>query len=322
MTILQLTKTFPIIGADFELQKCANEIISNLLIYISRGANPIETLQSYVWSQYSALNEYDDLWAKNQKHIIKSGRKSKNLMMQSFGSYRLAYYIKEKFNFDLHPKNFQFINYTYTKFYQLARMETAMLLSKYTDIKEFEIKIAILRLLFTYFSVYSLDAMTDAPFWTVSVEDINNVFDNILNSDVNSLNDCFSLLNVTKIIVPQQPKKKPVKALPQSADEILTVIDNSMSAAEKYAAIMEAWPEIKSERKAREILSQFGLSRKYTKTEKTEERNYYLEAVLTENKQLKEQVQELQRIVDDLRADKQKETNISSFFKKIDKMSL
>ena len=81
MTILQLTKTFPIIGADFELQKCANEIISNLLIYISRGANPIETLQSYVWSQYSALNEYDDLWAKNQKHIIKSGRKSKNLMM-------------------------------------------------------------------------------------------------------------------------------------------------------------------------------------------------------------------------------------------------
>lgn len=169
-------------------------------------------------------------------------------------------------------------------------METAMLLSKYTDIKGFEIKIAILRLLFTYFSVYSLDAMTDAPFWTVSVEDINNVFDNILNSDVNNLSDCFSLLNVTKIIVPQQPRKKTVKALPQSADEILTVIDDTMTAAEKYAAIMEAWPEIKSERKAREILSQFGLSRKYNKAAKTEERNYYLEAILTENQQLKEQV--------------------------------
>ena len=110
-------------------------------------------------------------------------------MMQSFGSYRLAYYIKEKFNFDLHPKNFQFINYTYTKFYQLARMETAMLVSKYTDIKDYEIKIAILRLLFTYFSVYSLDAMTDAPFWNITVEDINNVFDNILNSDVNNLTE-------------------------------------------------------------------------------------------------------------------------------------
>ena len=65
MTILQLTKTFPVTGADFELQKCANEIISNLLIYISRRANPIETLQTYVWSNFSALNEYDDLWAKN-----------------------------------------------------------------------------------------------------------------------------------------------------------------------------------------------------------------------------------------------------------------
>jgi len=81
MTILQLTKTFPIVGADFELQKQANEIITNLLIYISKRANPIETLQSYVWSDFSALNEYDNLWAKNQKHIIKSGRKSKNLMM-------------------------------------------------------------------------------------------------------------------------------------------------------------------------------------------------------------------------------------------------
>jgi hypothetical protein len=81
MTILQLTKTFPVTGADFELQKCANEIISNLLIYISKRANPIETLQSYVWSDYSALNDFDVMWAKNQKHIIKSGRKSKHLMM-------------------------------------------------------------------------------------------------------------------------------------------------------------------------------------------------------------------------------------------------
>lgn len=81
MTILQLTKTFPVTGSDFELQKCANEIISNLLIYISRGANPIETMQSYVWSDFSALNDFDEMWAKNQKHIIKSGRKSKHLMM-------------------------------------------------------------------------------------------------------------------------------------------------------------------------------------------------------------------------------------------------
>lgn len=81
MTILQLTKTFPITGSDFELQKRANEVISNFLIYISRRENPIETLQSYVWSDFSALNDFDEMWAKNQKHIIKSGRKSKNLMM-------------------------------------------------------------------------------------------------------------------------------------------------------------------------------------------------------------------------------------------------
>ena len=254
MTLETYCNEHPLYGAAKAISDRAKNINSGLLLKISTRFNIMELLSLYFIGDNCIYAYLDNEWAEKVSHTINTGHKAKHILMQSIGAYSLNYFIKDKFGFTIHPKNFEFMNYSYSKFLELAKMETAMLLAKYDDLHTFEVTTACIRLLFKYFYVYNVNGMTEEKTWAVTMADINTVINTILSSDLSEFKPYTDIITPgLQILLPagvKQQRKDKVK--PTCADDLLECVDDTMSQKEKYSAVMEAWG-IKSERSVQRL---------------------------------------------------------------------
>lgn len=99
----------------------------------------------------------DKEWTSVVNHSILHGRKNKRILLQSVGVFNIDTFIEEKLKFKIHHSKDSFIRmkYSYYNFFELSKMQLAMLLYKYGDeLMTFELRIAVLELLLHFFNLY------------------------------------------------------------------------------------------------------------------------------------------------------------------------
>jgi len=255
MTIRHFCELSKTLGAERKIEIKGNHIFCDFLISMS-NLSPSQVLKTYK----GILSDFDDEWREYSQHHIKYGNKVKHIFLKSLGNYSLNLYIEQHFNYKIHPREFRFIRYSKEKFLELSRMEVALLLAKYEELYLYEINIAVLRVLLTYFEVFSIEAITEKPFWNVCISDINEVINIIADSDMSNFKPFFDIIKPgLQILVPHQQRRKTEKIRPTCTEDLLEVIDDNMNQTEKCYAIMEAW-NIKSVRSAQRIMQRFGLT--------------------------------------------------------------
>ncbi len=298
MTIQDFTTKFRPMGGMQNLSEQTDTAIRHFLQSITANViTPYDLVKTY----NDVFDEIDLQWSKTNRHSLKCGHKSTHILLSSLCNYKLNYYISDELGFAIHPQHFERMRFTIDKATKLCLAEIAMLLAKYDELYTFEVKFAVLRIIATYFNIYTVDAITERNIWCVTAADLQTVINNVLSTELSKLQSTIDHIspNTTVTVPVKIPSSiKHTKALPQCVDDILELFTDDMSQQDKYYILIDAYSGIKSTRKAREIMQQFGLTRKYNKADnkadnkaenKTNDNNMNIV------KELMQQVEELQR---------------------------
>lgn len=215
------------------------------------------------------FKDIDKEWLAVVKRKPLIGRRCKRIMLQIIQGYQIDDYIKENYDFSLiHIKGrYKRMNYTYYKFLDLAKMEVAMLLSKYgDDLMKFEIGMAVVEMLIDFFEIYvkEFNYEGDNWVWCIKPDDINNCINSLLQMRIKDFEPYFKkytnnvhLQKHTRFV--EEDFQKPKK--PQSKEDLESVYVEGMTATEFTEAIMTRWGV--GDRTARGLKQKFGFSRSY-----------------------------------------------------------
>lgn len=141
----------------------------------------------------------DKEWTSVVNHSILHGRKNKRILLQSVGVFNIDTFIEEKLKFKIHhyKDSFTRMNYSYYNFFELSKMQLAMLLYKYGDeLMTFELRIAVLELLLHFFNLYhQYDNYELFPerIWIIQLGEIEkclNDLSNLSTEDLKPYMDC------------------------------------------------------------------------------------------------------------------------------------
>lgn len=250
---------------ELEVEKKANKISTDFVHSVKVGLSPANTVRIYL----EKINELNGLWGKCVKHNIRNGRKLSQIYVDGCNNYSMANYIAERLNFRIHHgKAFKRITYTFDKFLDLAKMEVALLISKYEEVYQFEVDIAVLQLLLKFFVVYNINGFDDNAVWTFLPDDINKLLIELYDSEMSTFERYIKKIgNFPPLVRPQGiiVHKPQIKC----KDDIMRCINKDMSQSEKIEAIMENWDI--SRRTAYRYMSMYGLcSAKGKRTAKNE----------------------------------------------------
>lgn len=217
------------------------------------------------------------------------GRKSKRILLHSIEKFKIETFIEEKLKYKIHHSKDSFtrMKYSYYNFFELSKMQLAMLLYKYGDeLMYFELRVAVLELLLYYFNLYS-QYDNYGPFpertWIIQSGEIEKCLNDLFILSTEDLKPYMDYID-PKYKVQIQTRfdddvfKRHHK--PKSKEELMTIIKEGMSQAEINGAIQDYW-EV-GERTARTWMRQFGLTRKY------HSRNQDLDDAITTDVSLKE----------------------------------
>ena len=215
------------------------------------------------------FKDIDKEWSAVVKRKPLIGHRCKRIMLQIIQGYPIDDYIKEKYDFSLiHVKGaYKRMDYAYYKFLDLAKMEVAMLLSKYgDDLMKFEIGMAVVEMLIDYFEicVKEFNFEGDNWVWCIKPNDINNCINSLLQMRLKDFEPYFKkhtnnvhLQKHTRFV--EEDFQKPKK--PQSKEDLESVYVEGMTATEFTEAIMTRWGV--SDRTARGLKQKYGFSRGY-----------------------------------------------------------
>ena len=250
----------------------SDECLKTVTQFISSLKDKAIPPSQLIWAYRSKMEQLNEIWRTKCKKQLKAGRTTKSIFVQSLPTYSLSKFALEKLNFKFHHQGaFRRMKYTYQSFIEMAKMETAMLLYKYDPVCPYEVEIAILTLLFKYFDLYSVDALTDTQYWSIQASDIRNCIEHIFNSQLSDLRPYFILIQADCRLIrsPKDDKPEIVKTRPTCADDLKKCFVEGMNQTEKKQAIMEYWG-IPSIRSAERYMAKFGLTRSYMR-KKTED---------------------------------------------------
>lgn len=266
MTLEFYCKEQPVYGATRKLSEEIMKIYSNVNLKISKSFNPGELYNLY-GSKDGILEDYDKLWADNVKHNLKCGRKSSSMLHTSLNGYSVNQFIENKFNFAIHPKSFKPMKYSQNKHLEICKMSIAIMLAKYEELYEFEVYFCVIKILFRYFSIYSRSGTTDEIIWNVTMADINSVKNTLMSMELKEFKPYINLTGKeADIFIRHKPEFEHTnKLLPEGPEDIEEVITPGMTQKQKYHALMDAFPGLKSEMTTRRCMAKFGFTRKYNK---------------------------------------------------------
>ena len=223
----------------------------------------------------------------------------------------MAKFIADRFSFTVHNgEQFRRVNYTFDKFCEVAKMETAFLLAKYKEVYKFEVKIAVLTVLFRYFNLYSQNGYDDGFTWALEADDIFKCLNFLDGLDLKSLKLYADKIGDFVPSAKQQPIFK--KPKPTCKDDIERCISDGMSQSDIAESIMDNWDV--SRPTAYRLMKQYGFVRQQRKSEVAEHQkqptsdnleNVQLQTLLVskdyEIKKLKEEIERLKKELENQR---------------------
>ena len=268
------------------LDDCAEIRINQ---FAALAGKPSEYPQIVVSEYQKHFEKIDKEWSSAVKHSILHGRKSKRIFLQSIKKFKIDTFIEEELKYKIHHSKYSFtrMKYSYYNFFELSKMQLAMLLYKYGDeLMYFELRVAVLELLLFYFNLYS-QYDNYGPFpertWIIQSGEIEKCLNDLFILSTEDLKPYMDYID-TKYKVQIQTRfdddvfKRHLR--PKSKEELMTILKEGMSQAEINGAIQDYW-EV-GERTARTWMRQFGLTRKYRS------RNQDLDDAITTDVSLKE----------------------------------
>ena len=304
MEIGQLIRTKPQKATIGCLQDCVNIRIKEICSLINEPSkHPKMVVQNYG----NHFKEIDKEWRRVVSHNVLHGRRSRRFFIQNTGKFNIDTFIQDKLKYSMHHKKGRFVRmkYSYYNFFELSKMEIAMLLYKYGDeLMEFELKMAVLELLFHYFNLYTeYDTYEIFPRseWLIHSGDIEKCLQNLLCLSTEDLKSCFKLIDAEyKVQIRNrfdydEFNKRPT---PKSKDELMSVFKEGMSQTEKALAISDYW-EVGS-RTARAWMNRFGLTREYNSKKQKINNATTIDSVLfppQQSNENNEQIEKLSQII-------------------------
>ncbi len=212
----------PYAANEKQLARHAHSVYCDFLIAIENKQSPTAIINTYK----SLLQEINVTWKDTVRKHLKSGRTVKTILLQSLPSYSLSQFAQEKLNFIFHHKsgNFERMRFDTHNFIEMCKMEVAMLTAKYDKIYIFEIEIALISLMLTYFNVYSENAYTLQTQWDVKSTEVSSAINYVLNQmDVTELKAYGELIDKSLALFnsyPQNKSSKTIKTKPTCADDL------------------------------------------------------------------------------------------------------
>lgn len=254
---------FPSTAIVEEVQKKASEILLNFSRTLKSGITPPSIIRTYS----SLISDLNNQWKLCVKHQIRSGRQLHSIYVDGCNHYTMTMFISETFNFKVnHGTLFRRINYSFDKFYTMAKMEAAFLLMKYDEVYNFEIQIAIVTMLFKYFNLYTQNGYDDGYNWAICADDITRCLNEICQIEMKSLKSYADKIGDFVPTVKQQPLVK--KPKPTCKEDIERCISEGMRQTDIAESIMDNWDV--SRPTAYRLMKQFGYTRNYKKKSDTD----------------------------------------------------
>ncbi len=231
MTISDFCNSYRALGGLTLLSEQTDTSIARISQSITTNAIPPQDLLHTYFAKDAVFDEIEKKWSICNHHTVKCGHKTNHIVLTSLCNYKLNYYISDELGFAIHPQHFARMRFTIDKATQLCLAEIAMLLCKYTELYTFEVKFAVLRIIATYFNIYTVDAMTERNIWCVSAADIQTVINNVLSTELSQLQKLIEHIspNTTVTVPAQSSKKVKIKMLPSSREEILELFTDDMT---------------------------------------------------------------------------------------------
>lgn len=228
MTIKDFLITEPHLMCERELATEATTISQDFLEAIENRQSPPAMLEVYL----PLFRKIDIKWKTNCRKHLKSGRTTKSILLQSLPTYSLSQFALDKLNFTFHHQhNFTRMQFNYTSYIEMCKMELAMLIYKYEQVYRFEMYVAFIRLLLQYFNVYVENGYTMQTQWEMTAREIYNAITTILDMQLSELKPYTDLIdaNYAVIIKPQVNEPKHIKLHPTCADDLLMCRDEGMT---------------------------------------------------------------------------------------------
>lgn len=259
MTLLDYLSTPSTIIVE-EVAKKANEIIDGFIRSLKSGITPPSVIKTYS----SLISDLHNQWKLCVKHQIRSGRQLQSIYVDSYNRYTMTMFISETFNFKVnHGTLFRRINYSFDKFYTMAKMEAAFLISKYDEVYNFEIHIAVVTMLYKYFNLYTQNGYDDGYSWAIGADDITRCLNAISQIDLKSLKPYVDKIGDFVPTVKQQPLVK--KPKPTCKEDIERCISDGMSQTDIAESIMDNWDV--SRPTAYRLMKQYGFIHQQRKSD-------------------------------------------------------
>ena len=228
-----------------------NRLLKQILDEIAHldALNPKQFYYDWFKGKDSIMEKLSHSLASDYYLELQGGNRTNSFFLSSLLTFKITDYIKKQYNFSIDFKQGKLLSYDHGIYYQLSFVTVSLLINKYNPATLYREHIIFicLKVAMTYFSLYQ-----DNRF-LVNLNDVHDVTLRIMNTDIEQFYD-FACTNGFKSTEHNYTKRE--KTLTE--EQVKALIQPNDTQTEIIKKIMR-WCPCK-ERKARKIMSQYGLT--------------------------------------------------------------
>ena len=235
---------------------------------------------STFYSTYNVVNKYPPVI----KELTKAYNKAFNqkCYIISFKRNNLYAYINRKSK--------QYLKYDIDSYFKAVQYEVALLIAKYEQVHECQIKLAFMNVLINNYKYYTQSALDNSFILEIEINTIKNQYNTIMDMEIKNLPLIKENEKIREIVHNNSKrsviKEEYVPTKPTKAEHLTSLFEEGMTQREKVKAIINYWDC--SESTAERYMKKFGLWTQ-VKNIKKDEPDYkaLYEEALKENEALK-----------------------------------
>ena len=232
------------------------------------------------YSTYSVVNKYPPVI----KELTEAYNKAFNqkCYITSFKRNNLYAYINRNSK--------QYLKYNIDSYFKAVQYEVALLIAKYEQVHECQIKLAFMNVLINNYKYYTQSALDNSFILEIEINTIKNQYNTIMDMEIKNLPLIKENEKIQQIVRNNSKrsviKEEYVPTKPTKAEHLTSLFEEGMTQREKVKAIINYW--VCSESTAERYMKKFGLWTQ-VKNIKKDEPDYkaLYEEALKENETLK-----------------------------------
>lgn len=284
-------KITPTPGIYMDLEREARTILFDFAIGISRNTTPVSTTNSCL----RRVDEFCNKWKMRVPKNTIRGRRCK-LQIRTMSEYSMEIMMERAFKFCFHSRtSFHRASFSHDKMREVVRMQTAFYFAKYDEVYNFEIWIASLWFLLTYFELYK-KRPDNSYEWIVNGYEIASSIEKFMDDADDTFIKYYNRLKSIPQNSIETVKMHCSNPTPKCADDLTRFFSADMAQGDKIAAICDNWDCCR--RSAYNYMKKFGLIEENKRGRKRKKIPY--EKLMNGYNTMVEELEALRSIVEDI----------------------